>query len=135
MKRKHKEVTISLANLNRELALELLVKANHTGGIEHLIEAVHALNKSHEYYRLETTQIETAEIQKKIGDLLLSVGKSEQNMRALDYAIIAYKSAITISSLLDVQPLRNEARTNYGLARNYRGLEVRKPGFSLMGAA
>ena len=135
LKRAHKTVTRDLADLNRELALQMLVLAKETGDIEPLIGAVKALGKTQILYTIGSTTIETAHIQKRIGDVLLGVGRREKNMRALDYAIIAYRGAITISSLLGAQGLRSAARKNCNLASTCRGLKNPKSPMSLMGAA
>ena len=68
-------------------------------------------------------------------DMMMKIGKDEQDMEALDYAIIAYRGAITISSLLGETRLRTAARKNYALAKNLRGIHEPKSNISLMGAA
>ena len=94
-----------------------------------------ALRKADELYRQDTTPIENAEIHKKLGDVLLNIGKTEDDMDALDHAILAYRGAITIASLLGAEALREEARKNYALARSYRGISEPRTSISLMGAA
>jgi len=126
---------MSLANLNREMALQMIVLASETGDKQPLIDAVIALRKADELYRQDTTPIENAEIHKKLGDVLLNIGKNEDDMDALDHAIMAYRGAITIASLLGAEALRADARKNYALARSYRGIAEPRPSMSLMGAA
>jgi len=135
LRRKHRDATVELARLNREMALKMIVLAHETGDIEPLIEAVKALRSADEIYSQGNTPIENAEIQKKLGDVLLGVGKTEQNQRAIEYAIIAYRGAITIASLLGAENLRASARKNYALALNYSGRSNVKQSISLMGAA
>jgi len=135
LRRNHREATVDLARLNREMALKMIVLASETGEKKPLIDAVKSLRKADELYQQDTTPIENAEINKKLGDVLLGVGKNEDDMEALDYAILAYRSAITLASLLGAEGLREDARKNYSLAKSYRGISDPRPTISLMGAA
>jgi predicted ATPase len=133
--RKHKKATVELAKLNREIALRMIALAQETGEIEPLIDAVEALRSSEEYYFQDTVQIDTARVQKKLGDVLLNVGKNEDDMTAMEAAITAYRSAITIASMLGAHNLRLDARKSYALAMNYAGKGGRTQTVSLMGVA
>ena len=135
VRRNHREATVDLARLNREMAIQMIVLASETGEKKPLIDAVISLRKADELYQQETTPIENAEIHKKLGDVLLSIGKNEDDMEALDYSILAYRSAITLASLLGADGLRQSARENYALAKSYRGISEPRPTISLMGAA
>ena len=135
LNRKHKEATVELSKLHREKALRSIALANETGEITPLIDAVKALQSSGELYFQDTVQIDNARIQKKLGDVLLNVGKDESNIDAIEAAIIAYKGAITIASMLGAENLRHDARKGYALAMNYAGKGDRTPPKSLMGAA
>ncbi len=135
LRKKHKNATVEIARLNREMALRMIVLANETGDVAPLIDAVGALRATEELYSQDSAPIENAQIQKKLGDILLNIGKSEHNKRALDASVMAYRGAITIASLLGAENLRNEARKSYALAMNYRAGTNRKPSVSLMGAA
>lgn len=134
-RQKHRTATKELAHLNREMALKMIMLACETGDIDPLIDAVQAMCSAEELYNQDTTPIENAHVQKKLGDVLLSVGKNEVDMRALEHAILAYRSAITISSLLGEDALRADVRASYKLALKYAGLEETPPTLSLMGAA
>lgn len=135
LKRQHRDVTVKLAKLNREMAMQLIGLASETGETQHLIDAVKALRAADELYSEGTTPVEGADLKKKLGDTLLKIGKDEEHMAALDHAIIAYRGAITIYSMLGEEKKRAAARKNYALARNLRGLDDGKPSMSLMGAA
>jgi len=135
LKRKHRAATADLARLNREMAIKMIMLASETGEIEPLIDAVKALRRTEEIYSPENTPIENAEIQKKLGDVLLGIGKAENNRQAFEYAIIAYRGAITLASLLGAENLRRAARQNYKQALNYTGQGNKRPSVSLMGAA
>ena len=135
LRRASKNVCADISRLNREMALKLLSLAGQTGEIEPLIEAVKALRSSEEYYSHDNANIELVHIQKKLGDVLLSVGKSESNLTALNASIEAYKGAITIASILGADKLRAELRKSYNLAMNYAGKNKRTKPLSLMGAA
>lgn len=135
LRQKHKQTQVALAHLNREMALKMIVLASETGDIEPLISAVKALRSTEELYHQDSTPIENAHIQKKLGDVLLSVGSNEVDMRALEHAILAYRSAITIASLLGAENLRTQTRKQYKLALKYAGLEEGHATLSLKGAA
>lgn len=135
LRRNHRDATMDLARLNREMAIKMIILASETGEKQPLIDAVKSLRTAEELYQQETTPIENAEIHKKLGDVLLNLGKNEDDMEALDYAILAYRSAITLASLLGAEGLRESARKNYALAKSYRGISEPRPSISLMGAA
>lgn len=135
IKQSHQRTSKELASLNREMAMQMIMLASQTGDIEPLIGAVKALRSTEELYNQDTTPIENAYIQKKLGDVLLSVGKDELDQRALEHAILAYRSAITISSLLGAEGLRSEIRKKYELAMQYAGRSDASISTSLVGAA
>ncbi len=135
IRRARKNVCEDLSRLNREMALKLLSLAGKTGEIEPLIEAVRALRSSEEYYSQDNAKIELAHIQRKLGDVLLSVGKKEANQQALNAAIEAYRGAITIASLLGDNKLRISLRKNYNQALEFAGKSGTTKHLSLMGVA
>lgn len=135
LRRNHREATVDLARLNREMAIQMIMLASETGEKKPLIDAVISLRRAEQLFEQETTPIENAEIHKKLGDVLLGIGKNEDDMEALDYAILAYRSAITLASLLGAEDLREDARQNYSLAKSYRGISDPRPSISLMGVA
>jgi len=135
LRREHKTATEELASLNREMALRMIALANETGEVTPLIEAVQAMRTAEGLYSPDTAQIEDARVQKKLGDVLLSIGKNEEDMPAVEAAISAYRGAITIASMLGAQRLRTDTRKSYALAMNYAGRGQRSRGVSLMGAA
>ena len=135
LKKKDREAQEELARLNSEMAAKLILLATETGDKAHLITAVQSLRKADALYTPESTPIENAELQKRLGDVLLKIGKEENDMLALDHAILAYRSAITIASLLGDDHLRSRTREQYNKAKRYRGIKEEKPVFSLMGAA
>jgi len=135
LRREHKTATEELASLNREMALRMIALANETGEVTSLIEAVEAMRTAEKLYSPDTAQIEDARVQKKLGDVLLSIGKNEEDMSAIEAAISAYRGAITIASMLGAQKLRDEIRKSYALAMNYAGKGQHHQSVSLMGAA
>lgn len=135
LRRKHKDATVELAKLNREMAVRMIALAHETGEIRPLINAVKALRSSEELYSQDTAQIDNARIQKKLGDVLLNVGKNENDISAIEAAISAYRGAITIASMLGAQNLRMEARKSYALAMNYAGQTPQHKTISLLGEA
>jgi len=135
LRREHKSANFVLAKLNREMAIQMIILAKETEDIAPLIEAVKALRATEALYTPDTTPIETAHLQKKLGDVLLTVGKKEHDLHALKYAVIAYRGAITLASLLGDETLREALRKNYALALSYSGADNNKSSISLMGAA
>ena len=134
-KREHKEATNELARLNREMALQMIQLAAKTGEKRPLIEAVKSLRAAGELYAFETTPIENAEIQLRLGDVLLKLASNEGDDEALEHAILAYRGAITIASLLGAENLRSKARINYKKALKIAGKDGGKRKPPLMGAA
>lgn len=114
-----------LALLNTEMAMELIHLASKTGEVEPLMEAARALSKAEAQYTINTINPDLAKLQKKLGDTLLSVGKTEDDAEALDHAILALRSAVTLSSMLGMSQLRTAAKKNLALAENVRG--IRRP--------
>ncbi len=123
LRKTHRQTNVELARLNREMALKMIMLASETGDIEPLMDAVQAFRSTEELFNQNSAPIEDAKIQKKLGDVLFSIGKNEVNMRALEHAIIAYRGAITIASLLGAEGLRAEVREKYKLALKYAGHE------------
>lgn len=119
--RQHQKVTKDLAELNRELAAQMILLAAQTGDTEPLIKAISALQKADSYFSSETTPRETAEVRQALADTLYTLAKAKDDVNALEHAIDAYRSAITLASLIGDQDMRKKLKTNYGLARNLLG--------------
>lgn len=111
----------TLAGLNRELAAKMITLAAQTGDVQPLIEAVQSLSKANDLYTQATTPLSHAQIQKALGDTLFKMARAEDHREALDHAIIAYRGAITLASMLGETKLRNAAKKNCALAMNLRG--------------
>ncbi len=135
LRRAHKNVTVELAQLNQDMAIKLIDLAHQTGEVAPLIEAVKAMRASNEMYCQETANIDLAIMQKKLGDTLLRVGKTEMDKPALDAAIEAYRGAITMASLLGEHKLRTTLRASYTQALKTAGKGGAPKHISLMGAA
>jgi len=121
LKRDLKKTTSLLAQLNRELAEQMILLAAQTGDTTPLIDAVQALRSAQEYYSLENQPRETAEIQQMLADTLLKLGRANDDAEALQHSVTAYRSAITIASMLGDQAFRTSLKRNYKLARNLLG--------------
>lgn len=110
------ETNEALAILNRELAAKMIALAAKTGETQPLIEAVQNLARTNNLYTVQNTAPAHAEIQKALGDTLFKLARKENDIQALEHAIIAYRGAITLASLLGETRLRNAARKNCHLA-------------------
>lgn len=121
LRRDLKETTLELASLNRELAGQMIILASQTGDTAPLIQAVDALRSAQGYYSGESTPRENAEVQQALGDTLLTLGRANDDVEALENAIKAYRGAITLASLMGDDLLRRNIKRNYGLARNLLG--------------
>lgn len=135
LRQNHKQTSVELSKLNREMALKMIMLASETGDVEPLMDAVQAFRSTEELFNQNSAPIEDAKIQKKLGDVLFSIGKNEVNMRALEHSIMAYRGAITIASLLGAEGLRAEVREKYKRALKYAGGDGGKANLSIQGAA
>ena len=121
LRQKLKKTNEDLAALNRELAARMIALAAQTGDPQPLIEAVQALAKTNDLFTQSSTPLSHAQIQKGLGDTLLKLSRAEHNVDALDHAIIAYRGAITVASMLGETKLRDAAKKNCTLAMRLRG--------------
>ena len=135
LRKTHKQTSVELSKLNREMALKMIMLASETGDVEPLMDAVQAFRSTEELFNQNSAPIEDAKIQKKLGDVLFSIGKNEVNMRALEHSIMAYRGAITIASLLGAEGLRAEVREKYKRALKYAGGNGGDASLSIQGAA
>lgn len=121
LRRDLKETTRELILLNRELAAQMILLASQTGDTAPLIGAVNTLRSAQHSYAAETTPRENAETQQALADTLLTLGRAQDDINALEHSIVAYRSAITLASLIGDEVLRTELKRSYALARNLLG--------------
>ncbi len=117
LKREYKIATQELANLNRELASKMILLASQTGDPLPLKQAVKALETANELYSQDNISIEAAQVRKILADTLLTLGRTQNDIDTLQHAITAYRSAITLSSLLGDDDMRLHLRNNYKSAK------------------
>jgi len=125
LKRDLKRTNNELANLNRELAAQMVLLASQTGDTAPLIQAVAALRSAEKLYSIENTPRENAEVQQALADTLLTLGRINHDTEALEHAAKAYRGAITLASLLGDDELRRDLKTNYGLAKSLLGNQIK----------
>lgn len=118
LKSDYKTTTQELAQLNRELAAQMILLASQTGDSSPLIQAVAALRAADELYAKGATPRENVEVRQALADTLLTLGRANNDTEALEHAITAYRDAITLASLLGDQALRKALKRNYSTARN-----------------
>ena len=116
-----KKTNNALANLNRELAGQMLLLASQTGDTAPLVQAVAALRSAEELYSIESKPRENAEVQQALADTLLTLGRANQDNEALLHAVEAYRGAITIASLIGDEAMRRELKRNYRQAKSLLG--------------
>lgn len=133
LRRNLKSTAGQLASLNVELAEQMILLASQTGDTAPLIGAVKALRQAQEIYSVETVPKKHAQVQKALGDTLLTLGRVSGDIDALDASVQAYRSTITLASMLGDEAIRKDAKKNYTVAR--RLLENHVGEFSLRGAA
>ena len=121
LKRSLKKTNNQLAQLNRELAGQMVLLASQTGDTAPLIQAVTTLRSAQELYSIDNTPRENAEVQQALGDTLLKLGRASHDTEALSHAVEAYRGAITIASLIGDETMREALKKNYGLARALLG--------------
>ncbi len=116
-----KKTNNALANLNRELAGQMVLLASQTGDTAPLVQAVAALRSAEELYSIESKPRENAEVQQALADTLLTLGRANQDNEALLHAVEAYRGAITIASLIGDEAMRRELKRNYRQAKSLLG--------------
>ena len=114
-------VSRELAVLNRELASQMVMLASQTGDARPLIGAVEALRKVEGYYSTAGDPRAKLETQEALADTLLALGRSNTDADALQHALLAYRSAITLASLLGDDTARRRLRANYAAAQASSG--------------
>jgi len=107
------DVTRQLAGLNRELASQLVLLASQTGDTTPLVGAVQALRKVQAYYAQGEAPRENAEVHEALAETLFKLGRARGNIEALEHAVLSYRSAITLTSLLGEDNWRRRLRRNY----------------------
>jgi len=125
LKRDLKKTNNALALLNRELASQMVLLASQTGDSAPLIQAVRALRSAEKLYSIETAPRENAEVQQALADTLLTLGRANQDIEALEHAVTAYRGAITLASMLGDNALRRDLKKNYGLAKSLLGEQAK----------
>ena len=121
LQRDLKKTNNALANLNRELAGQMVLLASQTGDTAPLVQAVAALRSAEELYSIESKPRENAEVQQALADTLLTLGRANQDNEALLHAVEAYRGAITIASLIGDEAMRRELKRNYRQAKSLLG--------------
>ena len=118
LKKNLKTVRGDLANLNVELAEQMMLLAAQTGEVAPLLSAVKSLQNAQAIYSVSTVPAKHARVQKALGDTLLTLGRANDDIDALDASIQAFRSAITLASMLGDEPMRRDAKKNYKLAKS-----------------
>lgn len=116
LKRKLNSVTKELAVLNIELAEQMILLASQTQDSAPLIGAVKALREAQEIYSSKSMPRKNAEVQKALGDTLLNLGRANDDVEALESAVQAYRSAVTLASMLGDEAMRRAVKKNYALS-------------------
>lgn len=120
VKRKLKNVTQDLAALNRELASQMVLLASQTGDTAPLIQAVKALRQAEDIYTLQSMPEDNLEVQKALGDTLLTLGRAQNDIDALCSAAESYRAAITLASMVGDHKLRRTLKRSLAHAENLR---------------
>ena len=113
-------VTRELATLNRELASQMVLLASQTGETAPLISAVEALRQVQAHLaredRTEANTRDTADVHHALASTLFKLGRAQNDVEALEASVGAYRTAITLASLLGDDDWRIEIRTEYDVA-------------------
>ena len=125
LKRDLKKTNNALAQLNRELASQMVLLASQTGDTGPLIQAVSALRSAEKLYSIDSTPRENAEVQQALADTLLTIGRTNHDTEALKHAVEAYRGAITLASLIGDDAMRRDLKKNYGTAKALLGDRVK----------
>lgn len=117
LRRDYRKATRQLANLNRDLAAKMILLASQTGDTSPLIQAVDALEKADELFSVDSTPREVAEIRQALAETLFTLGKAQSDPEAIARSIDAYRSAITLASLIGDEAMRTKLKRNYAKAK------------------
>jgi len=110
-------VTRELAGLNRELASQMVLLASQTGDAAPLMGAVDALRKVQTYVETQDDPRATGEVHQSLADTLFSLGRANGDTDALSSAVLSYRAAITMASLLGDDDWRYAIRADYDACR------------------
>ena len=110
-------ITHQLATLNRELASQLVLLSSQTGDTAPLVNAVRALRKVQAHYSAEQAPRENAEVHEALADTLVKLGRAGHDAQALEHAVLSYRSAITLASLIGEDGWRRSLRRKYADAQ------------------
>jgi len=135
LRREHRRATRQLAELNRDLAAKMILLASQTGDTAPLIEAVDALRKAQELFSTDTPPREVAEVRQALAETLFTLGKAQDDREALEHSIEAYRSAITLASLIGDEKMRLSLKANYAKAKKLLGDAAPTSDGAIRGAA
>jgi hypothetical protein len=124
--RKLAETDAQLAELNKELADKMILLAEQTDDPSVLIQAVQALKSAKKYYNIDTAPRETLDVHAALADTLLSLGRKTHDLEALENSVAAYRSAITLASLIGDEDRRRDIKAQYRMAITYLGQDEEK---------
>ena len=116
LRREFQKTTRQLADLNRDLAAKMIILASQTGDTAPLIQAVDALQKADDLFSADSTPREVAEIRQALAETLFTLGKTQDDRDAIERSIDAYRSAITLASLIGDEKMRLSLKRNYAKA-------------------
>ena len=111
-------ITRQLAGLNRELASQLVLLSSQTGDTAPLVQAVQALRKVQAHYSAEQAPRDNGEVHEALADTLLKLGRAHNDREALEHAVLSYRSAITLASLVGEDAWRRKLRRKYKSAQD-----------------
>lgn len=128
------KTNLELGQLNRALASKMIALATQTGEMGPLEEAVAALRSAQSCYSVDSCPYERVEVQQALADTLLIIGRFRKDKKRLESAKQAYRSAITLASMLGDEVLREDLRSNYKLTLSLLGASS-VPGKTLFNVA
>lgn len=135
LKRDYRKATRQLADLNRDLAAKMILLASQTGDTSPLIQAVDALQKADELFSVDSTPREIAEIRQALAETLFTLGKAQDDPEAIARSLDAYRSAITLASLIGDEEMRTKLKRNYAKAKNLSDKQGYSSSGVILGAA
>lgn len=135
LKRDYRKATRQLADLNRDLAAKMILLASQTGDTSPLIQAVDALQKADELFSVDSTPREIAEIRQALAETLFTLGKAQEDPEAIAKSLDAYRSAITLASLIGDEDMRAKLKRNYAKAKKIHDKNVQNRPQEIQGAA
>lgn len=116
-----------LALMNAQMAAELIRLAGQTDDLAPLAQAEEAIQSARKYYAYENTPVEIGMVQIALGDMLLKLGRAQNDLDVMARARAAYRTAITLASMHGDEDARHDLRNKVRIVESLLGHHPKVP--------